>query len=49
MVKTNYKPKCKNCLRNFNTLTDENLCYCCYMAKYGKHPTSGVYRIIEKK
>lgn len=40
--------KCKQCNKNFKTLTEENLCYYCHVNKYHTPPTTGVYKIINK-
>ena len=39
------KETCKDCGRNFKTLTDANLCYYCFVNKYGKPPNTGIYKI----
>lgn len=43
------KSKCKSCNRNFNTLTDEKLCYYCHYEKHKSHPTTGVYKVGKLK
>lgn len=35
--------QCNHCKRRFKTLTDNNLCYYCYINKYGTIPTTGQY------
>jgi transposase-like protein len=33
-MKTNNKLTCKTCKKNYNILTDSELCYNCFISKY---------------
>jgi hypothetical protein len=37
------RQKCKKCNQGYKTLTEDNLCYYCFVKKHGSVPKTGLY------
>jgi hypothetical protein len=48
MVKSN-TIECISCHKRYKTLTNEKICYYCYLNKYKSVPTTGIYAVGKVK